>query len=137
MTTALTSKQKNTVLAALRYWQRELVEDSQFTFGSEFNEVKPMTAEEIDELCVSINLSPTDDYDEPCVCEDCGSERVTVDAFVDINDPTRVTTYEGKYFCEDCQQETKTRLLSEWKNTQRRTKGRKAAPKRLNTKAKA
>lgn len=35
------------------------------------------------------------------VCTTCGSPRVMLDAWVNINDPDDVRTYDDK-FCEDC-----------------------------------
>jgi len=114
MTTALTAKEKTTVLAALRYWQRDIADDPAFTFGAEFGEHAPLTVTELDALCDSIAASPCESVpDELHVCRECGSLDVKLDAFVNINDPTDVSTYDYCW-CVRCEGEAETVTLREW-----------------------
>ena len=53
----MTKKELATVLAALRYWQQDLdANDSPPIDGEHFTEFKPLSSEEIDELCERLNL---------------------------------------------------------------------------------
>jgi len=55
----LTSRELATVLAALRYWQRDLESaDEIFDSGDHFVDQLPLTAAEIDELCERLNCAP-------------------------------------------------------------------------------
>jgi hypothetical protein len=54
---AIPNRELSTILAALRYWQEEVVKDQ--TFGEYFDffaEHSPLTAEEIDTLCEQLNF---------------------------------------------------------------------------------
>jgi hypothetical protein len=57
----LSDRELATVLAALRYWQREVEEDAEMRDGLEghghFTEEKPLTVAEIDALCERLNCS--------------------------------------------------------------------------------
>ena len=54
----LTKEETATVLAALRMWQADVVEEDSFPidFCDHFTDVLPLTTEEIDALCEKINL---------------------------------------------------------------------------------
>ena len=67
----LNERELATVLAALRHWQQHIqrtgtaVRDS-----SHFEDVEPLTPEEIDRLCQRLNTAAPDA--EPCECERLG-----------------------------------------------------------------
>lgn len=39
------------------------------------------------------------------VCKECGSENIFFDAYVGVNDPTDVRTFDA-VFCDDCGKQT-------------------------------
>jgi hypothetical protein len=47
----LSVRERATVLAALRYWQRDLKEGDDVPLFELFEDATPLTAEEIDDLC--------------------------------------------------------------------------------------
>lgn len=52
----LTDRQLATVLAALRYWQQDMIEDPDTEIISpHFEDHEPLTAGEIDDLCEELN----------------------------------------------------------------------------------
>lgn len=53
--TRLNKRQLATVLAALRYWQQDLVENEEPPISPHFHDVTPLTDDEIDELCDQLN----------------------------------------------------------------------------------
>ena len=58
MFAVLTSRELATVLAALRYWQRDLESADEIIDGGEhFADQLPLTAAEIDELCERLNCA--------------------------------------------------------------------------------
>lgn len=59
VTVSLDSNELATVLAALRYWQQDLAANGDEPIISEhFEDVKPLTPDQIDDLCERINCSP-------------------------------------------------------------------------------
>lgn len=56
-TTTLAPRQRDTILAALRYWQARRVSDEAFTgsWSPFWEHGEPLTSEEIDKLCEEIN----------------------------------------------------------------------------------
>ncbi len=70
----LNERQVATLLAALRYWQNDLDDNSKMGedgFAPHFENVAPLTSKEIDELCEHINLAgdappPTPDCSDIC-----------------------------------------------------------------------
>src|ERR1039457_907270 len=60
MNTALDKRQTATILAALRYWQREGLMSSghEQDIATEGNSMNALDAEDIDALCEQINLAP-------------------------------------------------------------------------------
>jgi hypothetical protein len=55
----MTSRELATVLAALRYWQRNADGSAESPIADHFDsEVTPLTAAEIDSLCERLNLLP-------------------------------------------------------------------------------
>lgn len=61
MTIEITERELATVLAALRYWQQDLVinQDGPVSPDHFDDEITPLTGEEIDELCERLNYETT------------------------------------------------------------------------------
>jgi hypothetical protein len=58
----LTDRELATVLAALRYWQRELDECGPPPIAEPFDDaITPLTADEIDDLCERLNTTENTD----------------------------------------------------------------------------
>jgi hypothetical protein len=53
------SRELATVLAALRYWQQDLIANEEGPISEHFNAHTPLTVEEIDDLCERINCGPS------------------------------------------------------------------------------
>jgi len=53
-----TDRELATILASLRYWQRDLAANEEGPISEHFNEHTPLTVDEIDELCERINCGP-------------------------------------------------------------------------------
>ena len=52
----LSERELATVLAALRYWQQDLVANDEDPISPDhFDQVTPLTADEIDDLCERLN----------------------------------------------------------------------------------
>jgi hypothetical protein len=59
ITVSLDSAELATVLAALRYWQQDLeANGAEPVISEHFEDVKPLTPDQIDDLCERINCSP-------------------------------------------------------------------------------
>lgn len=54
----LTSRELATVLAALRYWQQDSIEQAEGPMQEYFDEHTPLTPDEIDRLCEELNCCP-------------------------------------------------------------------------------
>jgi len=50
------SRELATILAALRYWQQDLILNEDPPIGPHFNEVSALTPDEIDALCERLNV---------------------------------------------------------------------------------
>ena len=53
----LTARELATILAALRYWQKDLPESAEVLadIATDGGRLEPLTVDEIDELCMSLN----------------------------------------------------------------------------------
>ncbi len=51
----LSDRELATLLAALRYWQQDLTESEEGPISEHFEDVEPLTVEEIDDLCERLN----------------------------------------------------------------------------------
>jgi hypothetical protein len=71
-------RQRATILAALRYWQREgwVSSGHEHDIASDGNTIEPLNAAEIDELCVWLNFPPAGGSLEntPELIEEAGRE---------------------------------------------------------------
>jgi hypothetical protein len=56
MTTQLSRRDLATILAALRSWQQDLAENGDGPIAEHFEDVSPLTVEEIDDLCERLNV---------------------------------------------------------------------------------
>lgn len=83
----ITDRQLATVLAALRYWQRDLSEGAEdsndvpegiIDGAGHFTDHKPLTSDEIDELCESLNIP--DEHPAAQFCNDPRHEKAIHDA---------------------------------------------------------
>jgi len=124
----LSDREIATVLAALRYYQRDLVDDgARFEHGdiaTNGGKLKPLDEFEIDKLCDHLNFSPTvhAEPSEPVmVCSTCGSADVFSDAFVSVNNPGDVRTYDAKH-CERCEGECSIVTRAEFNQRKRASK---------------
>jgi hypothetical protein len=61
MSICLNERELATVLAALRYWQQDLIDNHEGPISQDhFTEkITPLSVDEIDELCERINFDPT------------------------------------------------------------------------------
>jgi len=56
----MSDRELASVIAALRYWQEYVAEEERDESG-DFDEVRPLTDEQIDRLCRRLYLPPEDD----------------------------------------------------------------------------
>lgn len=53
----LTDREIGTILAALRYWQQDLEANDDPPISEHFEDVRPLTADEVDDLCERLNCA--------------------------------------------------------------------------------
>ena len=99
----LTSRELATVLAALRYWQGDSIEQSEGPFAEYFTDCVQLNPDEIDSLCERLNV--TEDPDQMVLaCPECKSSNVQSQYWVHENTREVLDPTERYSWCNNCEE---------------------------------